>query len=377
MELTRAKEEEYRSRVRGCLLGGAVGDALGAPVEFMTLAGIRAEHGQEGVREYIADYSTGAPRYGLITDDTQMTLFTIEGLIRAGIRRDRGIGFNPVGPLHKSYLTWHETQIESGPNGSGPGWLEAEAWLYERRAPGNTCLSALAFSIAREGEPQRYGGPAVNDSKGCGGVMRSAPIGLFPPGINVSNTQIFTWAADAAGLTHGHPTGKLASGALALLVRRLVVGDDLSAALDAVLAELFADDGRETSEALRRAIAAAERAPNAEEVERLGGGWIAEEALAIAVYCALAHSEAEEFLDALSLAVTHSGDSDSTGAICGNILGALHGETAVPPQLAFEVEGRGTLLQLADDFIWEFTASSQLHGEYGPDTRWLRRYGSA
>ena len=72
--------------------------------------------------------------------------------------------------------------------------------------------------------------------------------------------------------------------------------------------------------------------------------------------------------------MTHSGASDSTGAICGNILGALHGDTALPPVLAFEVEGRGTILQLADDFVWEFTCPGDLHGDYGPVTRWTTRY---
>lgn len=232
------------------------------------------------------------------------------------------------------------------------------------------------MSVAREGSWQKYGGPAVNNSKGCGGVMRSAPIGLLPPHWNGVDSAIFTWAAEAAGLTHGHPTGKLASGALALLVHRLVVGEDLAAALDTVMAELSRHDRHEeTTTALRRAReAAASESPSAETVERLGGGWIAEEALAIAVYCALARSRPEDFLDALSLAVTHSGDCDSTGAICGNILGALHGETVLPPQLTFEVEGRGTMLQLADDFVWEFTASRLLHGEYGPFTRWTVRY---
>ena len=76
----------------------------------------------------------------------------------------------------------------------------------------------------------------------------------------------------------------------------------------------------------------------------------------------------------LSLAVTHSGDSDSTGALCGNILGALHGEESLPPQLVFEVEGRGTILELADDFVYEFTRGHELHGEYGPYTRWTTRY---
>lgn len=109
-------------------------------------------------------------------------------------------------------------------------------------------------------------------------------------------------------------------------------------------------------------------------IESLGGRWVAEEALAIAIYAALAHSGPDEVLDALALAVTHSGDSDSTGANCGNILGALHGEAALPPELAFEVEGRGTILALANDFIYEFTASDRLHGNYGSFTRWTERY---
>jgi ADP-ribosylglycohydrolase len=106
----------------------------------------------------------------------------------------------------------------------------------------------------------------------------------------------------------------------------------------------------------------------------LGEGWAAEEALAMAVHAALALPGPDQVLDALSLAVSHGGDSDSTGAICGNLLGAWHGDTALPAVLAFEVEGRGTILQLADDLVWEFTVPEQLHGDYGPFTRWTSRY---
>ena len=67
-------------------------------------------------------------------------------------------------------------------------------------------------------------------------------------------------------------------------------------------------------------------------------------------------------------------ENDSTGAFCGNILGALHGEESLPPQLVFEVEGRGTILELADDFVYEFTRGHELHGEYGLYTRWTTRY---
>ena len=132
----------------------------------------------------------------------------------------------------------------------------------------------------------------------------------------------------------------------------------------------------ETTAALEfaRDLAASELNASPVALEQLGGGWIAEEALSISVYCALKYREPDQFLDALSLAVTHSGDSDSTGAICGNILGALHGETALPAELVFAVEGRGVILQLADDLVLEFTQTSRLHGEYGPETGWRQRY---
>src|SRR6266508_1729292 len=209
--------------------------------------------------------------------------------------------------------------------------------------------------------------------RGCllGGAIGDA---LGGP-IEFENTTSIV-AAHAAGYTHGHPTGKLASGALAAIVHELCAGADLNAALDTTAAMLAKHkDHEETSTALsaaRQAATGGNHGPAT--VERLGGGWVAEEALAIAAYAALAYPAPEQFLDALALAVTHSGDSDSTGAICGNILGALHGETALPPELVFTVEGRAVILQLADDFALEFTTPQRLHGDYGPHTAWTTRY---
>jgi ADP-ribosylglycohydrolase len=343
-------------------------------VEFWSLARIQALTGAEGVRRYLPYEDEDGTRYGLITDDTQMTLFTVEGLIRAGVRRDRGIGFT-VAVVHAAYDRWLDTQTRSGPDPEHPdGWLSQQPWLYARRAPGATCLDALTAARAGGRRMPQYGRPAVNDSKGCGGVMRAAPFGLLPPEL-VSPRDVFEYAAEAAGYTHGHRTGQLASGALAATVAGLVAGNDLDAALDTASTILAAHDGHdETSRALERARAAATVSVDAETVESLGGGWVAEEALAVAVYAALVHSAPDRMLDALALAVTHSGDSDSTGAICGNVLGALHGDTALPPALTFEVEGRATILEIADDFVWEFTCPERLHGEYGPDTRWTERY---
>ncbi len=366
----RTAAEAYRARVRGCLLGGAIGDALGGPVEFSSLAQILAEH-PDGVRTFV-DGGAGWPP-GTITDDTQMTMFTAEGLIRAGVRRDRGLGLT-VAVVHSSYDRWLDTQLLPGPPATATGWLIGLPWLYARRAPGTTCLGALSDGRRTVGEFRQFGAAAENDSKGCGGVMRVAPFGLLPPE-QADAAWVFDAAARAAGYTHGHPTGQIASGALAVLIRELVAGAELPAALDTVDGLLAGRPGSgETIAALAAARELAGRDPSPAAVERLGGGWIAEEALAIAVYAALCHPGSDAVLDALSLAVTHSGDSDSTGAICGNILGALHGETALPPTLVFAVEGRGALLELADDLVLEFTEHTHLHGEYLPETGWRQRY---
>ncbi len=366
--MLRAEAEAYRSRVRGSLLGGAIGDALGAPVEFLNVAAIQAAHGT--VRRFLPHPDGAAP--GTVTDDTQMTLYTADGLVRAGIRRDRGLGLT-VAVVHSAYDRWLDTQLLPGPP-AGAGWLDAHAWLYARRAPGLTCLEAL--TAARGGAPRirQYGGQAANGSKGCGGVMRVAPFGLLPPG-GAPEHWYFDAAAEAAGYTHGHPTGKLAAGALAMIVHRLVAGDELYRALDVTIDLLALRNDTETVTALRAARVLARGAqPAVAAVESLGGGWVAEEALAIAVYAALTAPAPEQFLDALETAVTHSGDSDSTGAICGNILGAWHGETVLPPELVFAVEGRGTILELADDLVLEFTQPERLHGEYLPETGWRQRY---
>lgn len=367
-------ESVYRSRVRGSLFGGAIGDALGGPVEFWNARRILNVCGEGGVTEYLPENVDGETRYGLITDDTQMTLFTVEGLIRAGVRTDRGIGFT-VSVTHHAYDRWLDTQLMREPDGRRDGWLINEQWLYARRAPGNTCLSALI--AARDGgrEIARFGGRADNDSKGCGGVMRSAPFGFWPANSDENLGWQFGNAARAASYTHGHPTAQLASGALAALIGALFMGQELDKAVATMMRHLRAHDRHEeTTRALQKAIDVSEAPPSVSAVESLGGGWVAEEALAIAVYAALQYPEPEDMLKALSLAVTHSGDSDSTGAICGNILGALHGEAALPPQLVFEVEGRGTILELADDFVYEFTRGHELHGDDGPHTRWTTRY---
>ncbi len=332
-------------RFRGCLLGGAVGDALGAPVEFLSLDEIRRRYGDAG----ITDFDTAYGRRGAITDDTQMTLFTAEGLIRAEQRfRDRGICDVPA-VIERAYLRWLSTQGEYVDRdrfdpGHGPdGWLVTLPELHSRRAPGNTCLSALRA-------PQSDGGPKQNESKGCGAVMRMAPVGL------VAN-EPFDLGCRAGWITHGHPSGYLAAGYLAQLIRGIVDGFALDAALDEADARLGTyPDHTECLEAVRHARELARvGVGEASHVAELGEGWVAEEALAIAIYCTLV---AENFSDAVVLAVNHSGDSDSAGAITGNILGTAHGVEAIPERWLDELELRDEIDRLARD-LYEIFVEDQ------------------
>ncbi|MFG2312298.1 ADP-ribosylglycohydrolase family protein [Streptomyces sp. NPDC048566] len=341
-------EAGYRARVRGCLLGGALGDALGYPVEFDALDAIRAAHGPRGVTGPVAD---GAGVVGRVSDDTQMTLFTVEGLQQAHAReRLKGIGGGWPRLVRLAYGRWLDTQTRSAPAPEAGEGLASLSWLYARRAPGNACLSGLrdhTYCPDPATGPD-LPGPVNPDSKGCGSVMRSAPFGLT----RTTPESAFDMAARCSLMTHGHPTASWASGALAALVTHLVAGDSLEGAVLRTLRLLARRPGHEETTALldRALDLAADGAPSAEKVESLGAGWIAEEALAVAVYCALAEPRVA---DALLLSVNHSGDSDSTGSLCGNLLGALHGDHGLPHDWLEQVEGRATITLLADDLAAE------------------------
>jgi len=185
-----------RNTLLGCLLGGAIGDALGAPIEFMSLDSIRQKYGNSGLKSYDQCYGG----IGKIADDTQMALFTLERMLRARLRwLQRGVASIPD-VLYHAYLRWLFTQ-ENPDNDDLPeyvhsGWLIEQRILHSRRAPGNSCLSSL-----RKGRIGSPGNP-INDSKGCGGVMRIAPVAL-------TYDEPFQTACEIAALTHVHPTGYL------------------------------------------------------------------------------------------------------------------------------------------------------------------------
>jgi ADP-ribosylglycohydrolase len=329
----------------GCLLGGAVGDALGAPIEFETYKTIKLRFGPDGLRDYAPDYGG----VGRITDDTQMTLFTAEALLQAWAGASGGNEPEYAQAAARAYLRWLATQGTSPSPALLPagdyetGRLFREEALHNQRAPGNTCLSALKAM-------RHLGDLAQNDSKGCGGVMRVAPVGLYFRHFRESQplTVAFDLGCLMAAVTHGHPTGYLTGGALAVLVLALADGATLPEALAAAKSCLAEKPGHEeTLTALELAESLARSGgPHQEAITRLGEGWVAEEALAISVYCALA---AESFEHGVLLAVNHDGDSDSTGAITGNLLGVRDGVKAIPAAWLEPLELREVISEIADD----------------------------
>jgi ADP-ribosylglycohydrolase len=155
----------------------------------------------------------------------------------------------------------------------------------------------------------------------------------------------------------------VAAGALAVIISRICLGWDLRDSVDYALEDIRRrDSAQETVEAVEAALSLSRsgREPGPDVVEELGGGWVAEEALAIALYCSLV---SRDLRSGLLLAVNHSGDSDSTGAITGNILGALHGEAAVPQEWVALLDQREVVELIATDWVTAF-----IHGTGAGDS---------
>jgi len=339
-------DREYLyDKIAGCLMAGALGDALGLEVEFSSWDGIRRRFGEGGIRK--PETHDGLAR---ISDDTQMTLFTNEGMVLGYWRaRERGIGAPVEDYIYHAYLCWYETQGCKPPRPSG--WESSSELLkvpglHVRQAPGNTCLNALGSGrMGTVDEP-------VNQSKGCGGVMRTAPLGFM----KCWGSPLEKGAA-AAAITHGHPGGWAPGGMLSDIVHRLIYGDPTIPLEDVVLTSLRATEARwdlpevhAFGDKVRSAVRLSHTdTPDVEAIHSLGGGWVGNEALAIAVYSSLRHPD--DIPAALISAVNHSGDSDSTGAIAGNILGARLGLKALPRNWVRRLELTDVILAQAENAV--------------------------
>lgn len=350
-------ENRKQDKIRGSLLGGAAGDALGYPVEFMRLPGIRLAYGENGITSYAL--KKGA---ALISDDTQMTMFTANGLLVSDVMgRIPGNRVSPEMFVPLSYRDWLKTQTYSFANAPKPGtqagaggisWLLDVSELYSCRAPGNTCLSALSAS---DGEPRAdLFHPPVNNSKGCGGIMRVSPVGLH---YDTDIRELDMLGAKLSAITHGHSLGYMPAAVLTHILNRivypvqgLVTLRDIVSEAEETVKELFRSDENVPylCEMIDKAAQLAQNdEPDDKNIWSLGEGWVAEETLAISLYCALKYEH--DFSAGIIAAVNHSGDSDSTGAVTGNILGAICGYAAIDEKWKTGLELKDILLELADD----------------------------
>ena len=152
--------ESVKNKIRGSLIGGAIGDALGYPVEFMKYEGITEKYGESGITNLLPYLANGK---AVISDDTQMTLFTAVGLLNCfTINTVNGTEYSPEKSIYKSYLDWYACQY--GQKLKKPfTWLFDVEELHVPRAPGITCLNSLSSGkMGSVSEP-------INKSKACFG----------------------------------------------------------------------------------------------------------------------------------------------------------------------------------------------------------------
>lgn len=344
-------KQQLQNKIRGSITGGAIGDALGYPIEFVySFNDICARYGKEGITDFDMSYPwlESEEKKALFSDDTQMTLYTAEGLLEAE-RNGK-----PIAPtVCNAYLAWYAHQAGRKVKISYQSKLSEIEELNQNRAPGNTCLSALAAIHAGK-EPQ-------NASKGCGGIMRVAPVGLYGAAHDWSPADTARLAGELAELTHLHPLSTYSSAALAVIVQLCASSEE---AVDKEMFKGIVDKSQKIVSDVYGADAAAmdeflKIVGNAMSLEndpqsdwqiiedRIGEGWVAEETLAIALFSTLRHID--DFTGCLISAVNHGGDSDSTGAVAGNIIGAILGDDAIPGKFKKEIQLRDLLLHAADD----------------------------
>ena len=363
-----------QSKIRGSLIGGAIGDALGYQIEF-----------DDNIRDkQVTMFRNGI---GLISDDTQMTLFTANALLWRHTRWCiKGIAMRNEEAVYHGYLDWYKTQTFKGDNGAASlikeVWLKTDhiknheqiCWLtdvqdlHKRQAPGNTCLTSL-----RSGKMGTIDRP-INTSKGCGGIMRIAPCGL----INRVPDASGLLAARCAAVTHGHPLSHLASYMCAALISILTYQNTT---LEEAVQEAFSlvkehyKDFKVSDDNLKAFVTMMEKAielshtetkSDAATIKSIGGGWTAEDALAIAIYACLKY---KSFEDIIICAANQDGDSDSTAAIAGNIIGAYLGVEAIPEYYIEHVELRDTILEVADDLCTALTDDY-----FERDANWQKKY---
>ena len=355
---------DKRDRIRGAMIGCAAGDALGYPVEVLSEAAIVERYGLRGITDYDLDENGTAH----ITADTQLMLLSANGILFAHTRGAlRGIMAPVYQYFDAFYMDWYRLQTEKQPRRARCGWINAYPALSAKRAPSPT--SMRVFSSDKFGSMDK----PVNDSKGSGCLLRAAPIGLS---YSDDPAYILDLAANTAALTHGNEVTWVASGVLALIIS-LIIHQELSIA-EAVnetlkaLDKSFPDSRKAVHELLSSIWSARPLATSAssdlDAIHALGEGWVSNEALAIGILCALRYEN--DIAGAMTFAANHGGNSSTTAAIAGMLVGARIGFNAIPDRFVDRLELVDVILELADDVTTDCPMS-----DWGPSNPvWEHKY---
>jgi len=294
-------------KFKGCLIGAAIGDAMGAPTEFLSLEAIQRAWG------FLDDLvEWGRHEAGTWTDDTEMMVKLAEALVDAPNLLDKQVVADRI------CEAWRQWKKEYDPS----------------RAPGNSCLGGAGRLVAgahwtESGKP---------NGNGCGAVMRVAPVGL----VFANHPEMLAWTAHMQGFaTHQGERTNASAVAVAFLVGRLLLGDDWDSALDAL------DDAMPQDSPAREYFYGAcdQSTPLAKKLDAYRG-WDGGEAFGAALACALEYHD--DFGQAVSHAINSPGDSDSLGCICGAMLGAKLGLAGIPAHWVDRVEAKDELVELAE-----------------------------
>ena len=227
--------------------------------------------------------------------------------------------------------------------------------------------------------------------------MRVAPVALF---LWAENERIIKYhgtpftikvidkhAGDSAAITHKHPLGYISAALFVDVLYHLLdtqgpvtvdmVCDYVSSALSRLTniytskeeAKAFGELWYVSNQAINLAKKDVE---DSEAIRLLGEGWVAEETWAIALYCTLKHLDS--FEDAVVASVNHDGDSDSTGAVCGNLMGVVVGYEGIPKKYKTNIEMKDVILAIANDMIDGCNIGEYHSAETEDEKKWERRY---
>lgn len=291
-------------RVAGVIFGTAIGDAMGAPVEFQYV------NPDKPVVHDLKCYR-GVARY---TDDTQMMAATFLGLLQAN--------------------TW--VSVDDSAEAIAQEYMRWSVSPENTRAPGGACMLGCR-NLAR-GVAWRESGKV--DGGGCGAAMRSMAYGVWH---RLPSPLATMWAAQHALMTHRHPMAMASAAAVAAGVQAGL--DDGSPETVAVaMAVAAAQYDRETKMMLREASLG--EGPAAVVLDRWRG-WAGHEAVAASLWCFMRHPDS--YREAVLLASNSPGDSDSLGAITGALVGARVGLKGIPEAWVSKIENYDNLEWLARD----------------------------